>query len=98
MIESIEMGCWHGMNGNALSGNACSVTPTTSGGQILSELSLPTFSSQEQSAVHFLKDLDEYFKLKSVDERLKVTLVSKSLTEEFAKNWFMATRVMRNLK
>ena len=56
------------------------------------ELSLPTFSSREQSAVHFLKDLDEYFKLKSVDERLKLTLVSKSLTEEFAKNWLMAIK------
>jgi hypothetical protein len=80
------------MNGNALSGNVCSMTHTTSGGQILPELSLPTFSSREQSAVHFLKDLDEYLKLKSVDEHLKLTLVSKSLTEEFAKNWFMANK------
>jgi len=39
-----------------------------------------------------LKDLDVYLKLKSVDECLKLTLVSKSLTEEFAKNWFMATK------
>jgi len=99
MIESTEIGCSHGMNGNALSGNASSITHTqalnahtTSGGQILPELSLLTFSSREQSAVHFLKDLDEYFKLKSVDERLKLTLVSKSLTEEYAKNWFMAIK------
>ena len=67
------------------------MTPTTSRGQILQELFLPTFSSREQSAVQFLKDLDEYLKLKSVDERMKLTLVSISLTEEFAKNWFMAT-------
>jgi len=77
------------------------MTPTnvsvpTIGGQILPELSLPTFSSQEQSAVHFLKDLDEYLKLKSVAERLKLTLVSKSLTEEFAKNWFMANKEHTN--
>ena len=102
MIESIETGCSHGIDGNALSGNVCSLTPTTSGGQILSELSLPTFSSPEKSAVHFLKDLGEYLKLKSVDEHLKLTLVSKSLTEEFAKNWFMATKniltVMKSLK
>ena len=52
MIESTEIGCSHGMNGNALSGNASSITHTqalnahtTSGGQILPELSLPTFSS-----------------------------------------------------
>jgi hypothetical protein len=90
MTESTEFGCSHGMNGNALSGNACSITHTNNGGQILQELSLPTFSSREQSTVHFLKDLDEYFKLKSVDELLKLTLMSKSLTEEFAKNWFMA--------
>jgi hypothetical protein len=32
MIESIEIGCSHGMNGSALSGNVCSMTPTTSGG------------------------------------------------------------------
>ena len=78
------------------------MTPTTSRGQILQELFLPTFSSREQSAVQFLKDLDEYLKLKSVDERMKLTLVSISLTEEFAKNWFMATKniltVMKSLK
>ena len=92
MIENIEIGCSHGKNGNALSGNVCSLTPTTSGGQILPELSFPTFRYREQSSVHFLKDIDEYLKLKSVDEHLKLTLVSKSLTEEFAKNWCMATK------
>jgi hypothetical protein len=80
------------MDGNVLSGNVCSMTPTTSKGQILPELSLPTFSSREQSAVHFLKGPDEYLKLNSVDKHLKLTLVSKSLTEEFAANWFMATK------
>jgi len=37
MIESIENGCSHGMNGNALSGNVCSMTPTTSGGQTIQD-------------------------------------------------------------
>jgi len=97
MIESIEIGCSHGIDENALNGNVCSMTPTNVsqpniGGQILPELSLLTFSSQEQSTVHFLKDLDEYLKLKSVDERLKLTFVSKSLTKELAKNWFVATK------
>jgi hypothetical protein len=85
------------MNGNVLNGNVCSVTPINVsvpniGGQILPELSLPTFSSQQQNTVHFLKDLDEYLKLKSADERLKLTVVSKSLIEGFAKNWFIATK------
>jgi len=97
MIEGIEIGCSHGMDGNALNDSVYSMTPInvsvpTIGWQILPELSLLTCSSQEQSAVHFLKDLDEYLKLKSVDEHLKLTLVSKSLTEEFAKSWFMATK------
>jgi hypothetical protein len=98
MTESVEIGCSHRMNGNVLNGNVCSMTPInvsvpTTGGHILPELSLPTFNSLEQSAVHFLKDFDEYLNLKLVDERLKLTLVSKSLTEEFAKkNWFMATK------
>jgi len=65
MTESTEIGCSHEIDGNALNGNVCSMTPTnvsvpTTGGQILPELSLPAFSSREQSTVHFLKDLDEY--------------------------------------
>ena len=53
MTERIEIGCSRGMNGNALNGNVSSMTPTnlsapTIGGQILPELSLPTFSSREQ--------------------------------------------------
>jgi hypothetical protein len=74
MIKSEEIGCSHGMNGNVLNGNVCSVTPVnvsvpTFGGQILLELSLPTFSSREQSSVHFLNDFDEYLKLQSFDQR-----------------------------
>jgi hypothetical protein len=92
MIVSIAIGCSHGINGYALSGNVCSMTPTPIGGQTLPELCLPTFSSPEQSAVHFLKDLDEWLKLKSDDERLKLTSASKSLTEEFAKDWFLPTK------
>jgi hypothetical protein len=50
MIESVESGCSHGMNGNVLNGNVCSMTPInvsapTTGENILPELSLPTFSS-----------------------------------------------------
>ena len=45
MTESIEIGWSHGMNGNALSCNVCSMIPTSSGGQILPVLTLPTFCS-----------------------------------------------------
>ena len=97
MIESVETGCSHGINGNVLNGNVFSVTPInvsvpTTGGNILPELSLPTFNSSEQSAVRSFKDLAEYLKLKSVVERLMLTVLSKSLTVEFARNWFMTTK------
>jgi hypothetical protein len=97
MIEIVGSGCSHGMNGNVWNGNVCSVTPinvsvSTTGGNILLELSLPTFNSSEQSAVHSSKDLAKYLKLKSVVERLMLTLWSEFLTEEFARNWFMTTK------
>jgi hypothetical protein len=89
MNESVEIGCSHG--------NMCSMTPVNwavpnNGSQVLPELALPKFSSRDQNAVQFIKDLDEYLKLKSVDERLKLALISKCLTEEFAKSWFMTTK------
>ena len=42
MTESVEIGCSHGMNGNVLNSNVCSVNMSvpTLGGQILPELSL----------------------------------------------------------
>jgi len=97
MIESVEIGCPHGMNVNVLNGNVSSVTPVnvsvpTNGSQILLELALLILSSGGQCTVHFLKDHDEYLKLKSGNEHLKLSLVSKSLTEEFAKNWSIATK------
>jgi hypothetical protein len=80
------------MNGNALNGNVCSVIPETGGWHMLLEYSFPTFTSRKQSPLHFLKALKEYFKVKSADERLQLNLVSKSLIEEFVKNWFVATK------
>jgi ElaB/YqjD/DUF883 family membrane-anchored ribosome-binding protein len=97
MNESVEMGCSHGMHGNVLHGNVCPMTPVNlsvpnNASPVLPELALPKFISRNQSAVHFLRDLDECLKIKSVDEHLKLALVSKSLTEEFARSWFMATK------
>jgi actin-related protein len=60
MIESVETGCSCGMNGNVLNGNVCSmalinVSMPTFGGNILPELSLPTFSSREKKRCTLLK-------------------------------------------
>jgi hypothetical protein len=53
------------MNGIVLNGNFCSMLPINVtvpnfGGQIFPELSLPTFTRREQSAVNLLEALDEY--------------------------------------
>ena len=58
---------------------------STIGGRILPELSLPTFSSREQSGVQFLEDRDEYLKLESFDERLKLTLCPNLLQKNLPK-------------
>jgi len=97
VFVSVETECSHGMNGNVLNGNVCLLAPMnvsvpTTGGKILPELALPTFSSREHNAVNSLKVLAENLKLKSLDERLKLTLLSKSLREKFVKIWFMATK------
>jgi len=91
VIESVGPECSHGMNGTILNGNVCSMAPMnvsvlTIGGNILPELALPTSSSREHISVHSLKDLAENLKLKSLDERLKLILVSKYLTEKLAKS------------
>ena len=54
MIDSVEIGCPRGMNGNVLNINVCSMTPVntsvpSTGGQILPVLSLPTSSSQHKA-------------------------------------------------
>jgi hypothetical protein len=51
MIQSIEIGCLHGINENVLNSNFCSMIPIDMSlpvivGQILLQLSLPTFSSR----------------------------------------------------
>ena len=57
----------------------------------LSELTLPTFTdSSTQIVVTFLRDLDQYFKLKSVPEGLKLPLASRALADPYAKSWMQA--------
>jgi len=62
VVESVETECSHGMNGNVLNGNVCSMPPMnvsvpTTEENTLPELALTTFSSREHRAVHSLKDL-----------------------------------------
>jgi hypothetical protein len=57
-----------------------------------SELPLPTFSdSSKQVAVHFIRELDEYFTLKRTPEELRLPLVFRSISDAFAKQWMLTT-------
>jgi hypothetical protein len=51
-----------------------------------SELSLPKFSgSSKQVAVHFIRELDEYFTLRKTPEELTLPLVFPSISYPFTK-------------
>jgi hypothetical protein len=94
---SVETGCSFGVNVSSSHENAGSHTPArllvpTSVNHIIPELSLPTFSNTTQNAGQFLKDMDDYFQFRSVDDSLKLPLVTKAITDEFAKSWLMATK------
>ena len=54
----------------------------------LSELILPTFTdSTSQVALHFIRDLDQYFSLKRTPEELRLALIFRAVKEPFAKQW-----------
>jgi hypothetical protein len=56
------------------------------------ELSLSPFSdSSKQVAVHFIRQLDEYFTLRKTPEELRLPLVFRSVSDPFAKQWLLAT-------
>jgi hypothetical protein len=56
------------------------------------ELSLSQFSdSSKQVAVHFIRELDEYFTLRKTPEELRLPLVFCSISDPFAKQWILAT-------
>jgi hypothetical protein len=56
------------------------------------ELSLPKFSdSSKQVAVHFIRELDEYFTLRKTPEELRRPLVFRSISDPFAKHWMLTT-------
>ena len=54
------------------------------------EISLPKFSdSLKQVAVHFIRELDEYFTLRKTPEELRILLVFLSISDPFAKQWIL---------
>jgi hypothetical protein len=57
-----------------------------------SELSLPKFSdSLKQVAVHFIRELDEYFTPIKTPKELCLPLVFHSISDPFAKQWMLMT-------
>jgi hypothetical protein len=49
---------------------------------------LPKFTdSSQQVAVHFVRELDEYFALKKSPEELRHQLVFRAISDAFAKQW-----------
>jgi len=54
----------------------------------INELTLPRFhDSSKQILLHFLRDLDEYYRIKNVPESLKLSLAMRAITDPIAKNW-----------
>ena len=55
----------------------------------LQELTLPTFNdSAKQVPLHFIRDLELYFKLKQIPDSLKLPLAFRAVQEPVAKQWF----------
>jgi len=55
----------------------------------MNELTLPTFhDSSNQIALNFLRDLDEYYRIKNVPEPLKLPLAMRAVTDPTTKSWF----------
>ena len=53
---------------------------------------LPQFpDSLKQVAVHFIRELDEYFTLRKTPEELHLPLVFRSISDPFAKQWLLTT-------
>jgi len=58
----------------------------------LNELTLPTFNdSSKQVPLHFIRDLELYFKLRQTPEPLKLPLTFRAVQEPVAKQWFSST-------
>jgi len=58
----------------------------------LNELTLPLFTdSSKQVPLHFIRDLDLYFRLKQTPDYLKLPLTFRAVQEPIAKQWFSST-------
>jgi hypothetical protein len=59
-----------------------------------SEIPLPTFVDvSAQNALFHVKQLDEYFELKSTPPQFRLTIAMKSLANVSARSWILATAV-----
>ena len=55
----------------------------------LNELTLPQFyDSSRQIVLHFLRNLDEYYRIKNIPESLKLPLAMRAVSDPIAKSWF----------
>jgi hypothetical protein len=53
------------------------------------EFNLPNFHDNSKKIVlHFLRDLDEYCRIKNVPESIKLPLAMRAVTDPIAKSWF----------
>jgi hypothetical protein len=58
----------------------------------MQELTLPMFTdSSKQVPLHFIRDLDLYFKLRQTPEQLKLPLTLRAVQEPMAKQWISST-------
>jgi hypothetical protein len=61
------------------------------------ELSPPRFTDGSQVAVHFIRELDEYFSLRKTPEELHLPLVFRAVSDPFVKQWMLtAYRQLRS--
>jgi len=55
---------------------------------VMSDLTLPKFSDcKRQHIVNFLEELDSYFQLKDVPAEMRLSIVMKSITDEYTQQW-----------
>jgi hypothetical protein len=68
------------------------VTQPSSHGNVLTELQLPRFSdSGRQNVVQFICQLNDYFRLKNVEESLKLPLAYQAVGDGYCRQWLATT-------